>query len=65
MTDDPRPDSTAILLHRVRSGDEEARERLVARHLPVLRAWAHRRLPANARGMAIPMILCRSPSSER
>ena len=52
MSDDPRPDSTAVLLHRVRAGDDEARERLVARHLPLLRAWAHRRLPVGARGLA-------------
>lgn len=46
------PDSTAVLLQRVRNGDEVARERLVARHLPLLRAWAHRRLPSAARALA-------------
>lgn len=49
---DPSPDSTAALLQRVRDGDLDARERLVARHLPLLRSWAHRRLPPGARGLA-------------
>jgi len=49
--DDPAPESTAVLLQRVRAGDGLAREQLVARHLPLLRAWAHRRLPASARGL--------------
>jgi len=35
---DPAPDSTALLLQQVRAGDAAARERLVARHLPLLRA---------------------------
>lgn len=51
----PRPDdleSTVLLLERVRGGDERARERLVARYLPLLRRWAHGRLPAHARGLA-------------
>ena len=45
-------DSTLALLDRVRAGDGAARERLIARFLPVLRAWAHGRLPSNARGLA-------------
>ena len=49
---DPAPDSTAALLQRVRDGDEIARERLIARHLPLLRSWAHRRLPPSARALA-------------
>jgi RNA polymerase sigma-70 factor (ECF subfamily) len=44
-------ESTAVLLDRVRSGDEVARERLMARYLPVLKRWAHGRLPAGARGL--------------
>lgn len=48
----PPLDSTAILLARARDGDETARELLFARFLPVLRTWAHRRLPSRARGMA-------------
>jgi RNA polymerase sigma-70 factor (ECF subfamily) len=49
---DPAPDTTAALLQRARSGDESARERLIERHLPRLRSWAHRRLPAGARSLA-------------
>ncbi|HTM57210.1 MAG TPA: sigma-70 family RNA polymerase sigma factor [Candidatus Udaeobacter sp.] len=46
------PESTAILLSLVRSGDAAARERLCRRYLPMLRAWAHGRLPPRARGLA-------------
>ena len=45
-------ESTALLLERVREGDGAARERLVARFLPMLRRWASGRLPAYARSMA-------------
>lgn len=51
----PRPehlDSTAALLGRARAGDELARERLFARFLPILKRWAHRRLPSLARDLA-------------
>lgn len=48
----PDPESTAVLLQRIRAGDERARERLLERYLPVLRRWAHGRLPAKARGFA-------------
>jgi RNA polymerase sigma-70 factor (ECF subfamily) len=44
-------ESTSILLDRVRSGDNAARERLFARVLPALRRWAHCRLPDAARGL--------------
>lgn len=44
-------ESTADLLSRVRGGDTAARERLVAQYLPMLKRWAHGRLPASARGM--------------
>jgi RNA polymerase sigma-70 factor (ECF subfamily) len=44
-------DNTAYLLSRVRAGDYDARERLVARCLPPLRRWARGRLPAFARGL--------------
>jgi len=47
----PPPSATAILISRAREGDTDAREELFARFLPVLRAWAHRRLPANARDL--------------
>jgi RNA polymerase sigma-70 factor, ECF subfamily len=46
------PESTAALLQRIRGGDESARDRLLERYLPVLRRWAHGRLPAKARGFA-------------
>jgi RNA polymerase sigma-70 factor (ECF subfamily) len=46
------PESTAALLERIRAGDAVARERLLDRYLPVLRRWAHGRLPAGARGLA-------------
>ncbi len=46
------PESTAALLQRIRGGDESARDRLLERYLPVLRRWAHGRLPARARGFA-------------
>ena len=45
-------ESTAILLERIRDGDEAARDRLLARYLPVLRSWSHGRLPSHARGLA-------------
>ena len=44
-------ESTRVLLDRARDGDAGARERLFARYLPVLRQWAHRRLPASARDL--------------
>jgi RNA polymerase sigma-70 factor (ECF subfamily) len=44
-------DSTEQLLHRIRIGDPHARERLLARYLPMLRRWAHGRLPAHARDL--------------
>jgi RNA polymerase sigma-70 factor (ECF subfamily) len=44
-------ESTAELLGRVRGGDTAARERLVAQYLPMLKRWAHGRLPSSARGM--------------
>lgn len=47
----PSPSATAILISRARAGDVDAREDLFARFLPVLREWAHRRLPVNARDL--------------
>jgi len=44
-------ESTVQLLESVRRGDSGAQERLVARFLPMLRRWAHGRLPRPARGM--------------
>jgi RNA polymerase sigma-70 factor (ECF subfamily) len=44
-------ETTATLLDLVRGGDVAARERLVARYLPLLRRWARGRLPARARDL--------------
>ena len=46
------PESTAVLLQRIREGDSSARDRLLARYLPLLRRWAHGRMPATSRGFA-------------
>lgn len=45
-------EATAALLALYRAGDERARDRLLARYLPLLRRWAHGRLPAGARSLA-------------
>ena len=45
-------DTTVALLARYRAGDERARDRLLARYLPLLRRWAHGRLPAGARQLS-------------
>ena len=45
------PETTVELLNRVKAGDNEARERLVARCMPPLRRWARGRLPTYARDM--------------
>ncbi len=45
-------ESTVVLLDRLRAGDESAREHLLARYLPILRRWAHGRLPARARDLS-------------
>src|SRR5262245_60915680 len=50
-TPNPSPSATAILIARARVGDVDAREELFARFLPVLRQWAHRRLPVHARDL--------------
>ena len=49
--DEPPPSATAILLTRARTGDVVAREELFQRFVPILRRWAHRRLPAGARDL--------------
>jgi RNA polymerase sigma factor (sigma-70 family) len=51
MTETGPPESTATLLSLMRDGDGAARERLVARYLPLLRRWAHGRLPGYARDL--------------
>jgi RNA polymerase sigma-70 factor, ECF subfamily len=43
------PNSTVVLLSRVRLGEPEALNELLKRHLPSLRRWAHGRLPRCAR----------------
>lgn len=42
---------TEVLIRRVRSGEALAREALVRRFLPLLRQWAHGRLPRAARDL--------------
>ena len=49
---DPTLNSTAYLIDRFRSGDRSARDLLIERYLPILRRWAHGRLPGYARGTA-------------
>ena len=44
-------EATVELLDRVKHGDEEALNLLLARVIPRLRRWAHGRLPQSARGM--------------
>lgn len=49
----PQPlDNTLTLLEMIRGGSAAAREQLIARYLPILRRWAHGRLPHRARGLA-------------
>lgn len=43
--------TTAQLIGQIRAGDAQARERLFARCLPLLRHWAHGRLPFYARDL--------------
>src|SRR5947208_16437739 len=44
-------ESTVTLLQRIRAGDLGAREHLLGRYLPLLRRWAHGRLPVYARAL--------------
>jgi RNA polymerase sigma-70 factor, ECF subfamily len=46
------PESTFALIERARDGDEQALERLFARHLRPLQRWASGRLPKWARDLA-------------
>jgi RNA polymerase sigma-70 factor (ECF subfamily) len=48
----PPLDSTLDLIERVRGGDKEALERLLARHIGPLRRWLSGRLPRWARDLA-------------
>jgi RNA polymerase sigma-70 factor, ECF subfamily len=45
------PESSIHLLARIREGDREALERLMARHLPALQRWARGRLPRGVRDL--------------
>lgn len=51
MVTESRTESTATLLSLLRQGDGSARDRLLARYLPLLRRWAHGRLPMRARDL--------------
>jgi RNA polymerase sigma-70 factor (ECF subfamily) len=46
------PEPTVALIRRIREGDGGARDVLLKRYLPVLRRWAHGRLPASARDLS-------------
>jgi RNA polymerase sigma-70 factor, ECF subfamily len=45
------PDSSVQLLARIRAGDTDALNRLMARHLPALQRWARGRLPVGVRDL--------------
>ncbi len=45
-------ESTEQLLRRIRGGEQSARQALYERCLPLLRRWAHGRLPSQARDIA-------------
>lgn len=48
----PSVESTATLLFKIKSGDEQARERLFKTYLPIITDWAHGRLPSYARDLS-------------
>jgi RNA polymerase sigma factor (sigma-70 family) len=48
----PAGEATIELVERAKVGDEEARERLMAKCLPLLLRWARGRLPRHARDLA-------------
>ena len=58
----PEVESTLYLIERARSGDQEALDRLFARHSGPLRRWAAGRLPKWARDMTDTCLLYTSPS---
>jgi RNA polymerase sigma-70 factor (ECF subfamily) len=47
----PAAEPTEVLIRRVRAGENPARDALVRRFLPLLRQWAHGRLPRAARDL--------------
>ncbi|HNP34676.1 MAG TPA: sigma-70 family RNA polymerase sigma factor [Woeseiaceae bacterium] len=50
--DDMPPESTRTLVRLLKEGDNNAREALVRRCLPMLQRWAHGRLPGYSRDLA-------------
>lgn len=50
-TDSEVYEPTVVLIRRIQAGDGAAREQLLHRFLPVLRRWAHGRLPAHVRDL--------------
>ena len=52
MPDEPEAESTFTLLERARSGDQDAVDRLFARHARPLKRWATGRLPKWARDVS-------------
>lgn len=52
MQSDSDLETTVELVDRSRDGDDQARNRLLARYLPLLTRWAHGRLPAGARDLS-------------
>src|SRR4026207_879825 len=54
-------DSTFQLISRARTGDQDALERLFAKHLKPLQRWASGRLPKWARDLADPDNLVQDP----
>jgi|SRR6187431_2183213 len=50
-TGEDSPDSSVQLLARIRAGDSDALNRLMARHLPALQRWARGRLPYGVRDL--------------
>lgn len=52
VIDPDASDLTGDLLDRARAGDDDALNQLFERHLPMLRRWAHGRLPRWARDVA-------------
>ncbi|MEZ5467952.1 MAG: sigma-70 family RNA polymerase sigma factor [Lysobacterales bacterium] len=46
------PETTIELLQKSHDGDQAARDRLLARYLPILSRWAHGRLPQQARDLS-------------
>jgi RNA polymerase sigma-70 factor, ECF subfamily len=44
-------EATIDLLKKLKKGDTSARDRLLIRYLPILKQWAHRRLPVYSRDL--------------